>query len=131
MSNTEAIILDSNVLIYSASPGDKRNVINKYLNSRDIVLFASEITRLEVFGYHRLLEIERKGLVAMCESITFIPISQDIINQAILLRQQKRMSLADSIIAATCQVHDVELCTYNVNDFKHLEIKLSELPDVS
>jgi predicted nucleic acid-binding protein len=37
---------------------------------------------------------------------------------AIALRQQRKMSLADSILAATALENDLELVSRNVDDFK-------------
>jgi predicted nucleic acid-binding protein len=44
-----------------------------------------------------------------------------VIQQAIRLRQQKKMKLGDAIIAAaTAVVYDIPLVTRNVDDFKHI-----------
>ncbi len=44
-----------------------------------------------------------------------------MIQQAIRLRQQKKMKLGDAIIAAaTAVVYDIPLVTRNVDDFKHI-----------
>ncbi len=40
--------------------------------------------------------------------------------RAITLRQQRKMGLGDSIIAATALVHGLALVTRNVDDFKHV-----------
>ena len=41
--------------------------------------------------------------------LVVIPISDETINKAIALRQQRKMSLADSILAATASENDSEL----------------------
>jgi len=40
---------------------------------------------------------------------------------AVRLRQAKRMSLGDSIVAATALEHGLELWSVNIDDFKHVE----------
>ena len=47
--------------------------------------------------------------------------TQDIIEYAIGLRQQKKMSLGDSIIASTAIVHKRTLVTRNIKDFLWIE----------
>jgi predicted nucleic acid-binding protein len=59
----------------------------------------------------------------------FFPITKLIIEQAISIRQQKKMSLADSVIAVTCIINNLTLFTYNQQDFQHLDIQLIELPE--
>jgi toxin FitB len=45
-------------------------------------------------------------------------ITAEIISTAIALRQQKRMGLGDSIIAATGLVHTLTIATRNIKDFQ-------------
>jgi predicted nucleic acid-binding protein len=42
------------------------------------------------------------------------------IEQAIQLRQQKRMKLGDAIIAATAVAYNIPRVIRNVDDFKHI-----------
>jgi predicted nucleic acid-binding protein len=44
-----------------------------------------------------------------------------VIVKAVELRQQKRMGLADAIIAATALVHALPLVTRNTMDFQNIE----------
>ncbi len=78
----------------------------------------SVITYIESFGYHSLSEIEREVLddiFALCE---VLPLTQAIAGQSVFLRQQRRMGLGDSIIAATAITHDLTLVTHNTEDFR-------------
>lgn len=52
-----------------------------------------------------------------------IKISDGILQTAVRLRQQKKMSLGDSLIAATALVHQLTLLTLltrNESDFDHI-----------
>lgn len=46
-----------------------------------------------------------------------IPLDEAVIEQAVALRQQKNVKLADAIIAATAIIHHLPLATQNVRDF--------------
>ncbi len=47
-----------------------------------------------------------------------LPISQDVLDQAVVLRQQRRMTLGNAIIAGTALVHGLTLITRNTDDFR-------------
>ncbi|MGH2563877.1 MAG: hypothetical protein ACRDE5_05160 [Ginsengibacter sp.] len=50
-----------------------------------------------------------------------IPITDELIILAIDYRQNKSMSVADSIIAATAKLYQCDLYTNNVSDFKNIK----------
>ena len=109
------MLLDSNVIIYATSSeyGHLIAFFQKYIDN----LCASDISYVEVLGYHKLTAEDAKALVAFFDSLTLLPLSRDIINQAIRLRQTRRMSLGDSLVAATALSHDLPLATRNTSDF--------------
>lgn len=109
-------LVDSNILIYAAKP--EYPDLKELLEQEDIAV--SELTRLEVLGFHNLTEEAEEYFNAVFALVTIIPISQDIINRAIELRQQSNMKSADSIIAATALLHCTELITRNTGDFDHI-----------
>ncbi|WP_198648743.1 hypothetical protein [Cyanothece sp. BG0011] len=47
-----------------------------------------------------------------------LPISQAVINQAVRLKQLRKMSLGDSIIAGTALVYNLTIITRNIDDFR-------------
>lgn len=53
--------------------------------------------------------------------ITVFPVSQTVIENAVTLRQQRKMSLGDAIIAATALEYRQTLVTRNVKDFEWVE----------
>lgn len=111
------ILIDSNILIYSAH--------EKYRYLRDLFkqenVFVSIITRLEVLGYHRITLKQITYFDAIFKVVEILQIDNALIEQAISYRQKKSMSVADSIIAATANIYNVDLYTNNVADFKSIK----------
>jgi len=110
------LLLDSNILIYSASPSAE--ILQNWLSENS--LYISDITLLEVLGYHRLSKSDLdyfEDFISYCNQIS---ISPGIIKKAISLRQSKAMSLGDSLIASSAFVFKIPLVTLNIKDFKHI-----------
>ncbi|MBL7818574.1 MAG: type II toxin-antitoxin system VapC family toxin [Saprospiraceae bacterium] len=72
---------------------------------------------LEVLGFPALTPLDKAYFESAFAILNVKDISLPIINQAILLRQMRRMSAGDAIIAATAIHYNIELCTRNVSDF--------------
>ena len=79
------------------------------------------MTRLEVFGYHKLNIADRIDLTRLFALTRIYPVSSAIIDVAISLRQQRKMSLGDAVIAATALEYRQTLVTRNVKDFDWVE----------
>ena len=109
------MLLDSNILIYGADGGEPG--LDAILDRTDLV--AASVTRIETLGYHRLGETERLWLAEAFSRMKILPLDDAVMERAIALRQERKMGLADAIIAATALVHGLELVTRNVDDFKH------------
>jgi hypothetical protein len=67
-----------------------------------------------------LSEARRARLQEIVESLVELEMNDPVVQRAIALRRQKKMNLADAIIAATALVHDVPLVTRNGEDFRHI-----------
>jgi toxin FitB len=111
------ILLNSNIVIYAAGPEYKK--LREWLRRKPIVI--SDLTKLEVLGYHLITDVEFAWFTGFFDRIRSIPISSEIIEAAIPLRRSNKMSLGDSVIAATALVHGLELCTNNQKDFETVE----------
>lgn len=72
---------------------------------------------LEVLGFHRLDTQSKRYFENVFYSLAIIPISEELHNAAITLRQQRKLSAGDSLIAATALHYDYSLYTRNTGDF--------------
>lgn len=107
------ILLDSNIAIYSVKPSydNVRQALANYEFS------VSAISEVEVLGYHSFDPIDKRNLELMFASMTIFDVDRMVIKQAIALKQQKKMSLGDSIIASTALLQGLPLMTRNISDF--------------
>jgi len=107
------MLLDSNIIIYSAQPenGFLRQLIAERASA------VSAVSYVEVLGYHRLTETERRYFEAFFAEARALPLSQPVLDEAVRLRQAKKIKLGDSLVAGTALLHDLTLVTRNVDDF--------------
>lgn len=106
-------LLDSNLLIYSANP-DSSFLRPLVLNPDNYV---SAISQVETLGFHKLTAADATYLNSVFAILGILPVSQAIILRAIILRQQRRLSLGDALIAATALEYDLAVATRNTADF--------------
>lgn len=111
------MLLDSNIIIYSFRPEYQK--LQQFVKNREI--FCSAISCVETLGYHKLSDDEKYYLQRFFNTVLVLPVTNEIITTAIEIRQQRKMSLGDVIIAATALEHRQTLVTRNVKDFEWLE----------
>ena len=107
------MIFDSNIIIYSVRP--EYPGLLRLL--RRLAPSVSAISVVEVLGFHKLAAADRADFETFFAATELLPITDDVIGQAVTLRQARKMSLGDAIIAATALVFGHELYTHNVKDF--------------
>ena len=64
----------------------------------------SAVSYVEVLGFHKLTEADRVTLEEFFAAATVLPITQDVLNRAVKLRQARKMTLGDALIAATAMM---------------------------
>ena len=81
----------------------------------------SIISKLEVLGYHKITAEQIKYFEAVFSVIDILPVSDEVINQAVKYRQKKSMSVGDAIIAASAKIFKCDLYTNNMEDFINIK----------
>ncbi len=111
------MLVDSNIIIYAAMP--EHAALRQFIAEHAPAV--SAVSYVEVLGYHRLTAAERDALGAFFVAARILPLSDAVLDQAVQLRQQKKMSLGDALVAATAVVHRLTLVTRNTDDFKWID----------
>lgn len=108
------MLLDSNIIIYAAQP--EHSFLRTFIAENET--WVSALSYVECLGYHLLKEPERQHLQEFFQAARLLPISQQVLDQTVALRQQQKRTLGDSIIAGTALVHELVLVTRNTEDFQ-------------
>jgi len=109
------VIFDTNVLIYLSKyqiPVEKLSID---------VAGISIISKIEILGYQFKNIEEHDLLTEICNIIEVVPLSDEIADATIKLRQKHRIKTPDAIIYATALVKNVPLLTNNIKDFISLD----------
>lgn len=109
------MILDSNITIYSARP--EYIQLARYLQTNQALVRVSLISTIEVLGFSRLTSKDKLTFETYLASVEILPLGREVITEAIQLRQQRKRSLGDSIIAATALLYNLPVLTNNTPDF--------------
>lgn len=109
-------IFDSNLIIYSS--------LEKYSQLRPLItgpdVFVSAITIIETLGYHQLPTDDKLYFESFFRWANVLPITEFVISKATEIRQKRKMSVGDCIIAATALQLGFALYTNNAKDFLHI-----------
>ena len=85
------MLLDSNIIIYSALP--ENEFLLELIAAKPPAV--SGISFVEVLGYHRLGEADRKFFEDFFAEIRILPLSQPVLDEAVRLRQDRVGGFAD------------------------------------
>lgn len=76
------MLIDSNIIIYAAQ--EAHDDLRRFVAQNAPTV--SAVSYVEVLGYHRLTEQERQHFEAFFVAATILPLSQDVLEQAVKLR---------------------------------------------
>jgi len=108
------ILADSNIVIYAAKGihPELRDFVRKEAPA------FSAVSYVEALGYHHIDDIEKRYLEKFFAVARVFPISDEVVEEAVRLRQMRKMGLGDAFSAGTALVHGFRLATRNVQHFR-------------
>ena len=109
------MLLDTNIIIYGSQ--DRHARVSQFIQNQPFRI-VSIVSYVEALGFHSLPEAERQSLERFFGEAQILPLTDNIADQAIALRRQRRIGLGDAIIAATAITHNLALVTRNTEDFR-------------
>lgn len=113
-------IIDTNILIYHLAgvlTDQAEATLADALESGSCI---SIITRIELLGWRKHSPDSLKAAEALLQSVSEIPLHEEIIRLCISFRQNYPIKLPDAIIAATARYTKVPLMTRNMTDFERV-----------
>ncbi len=113
-------LIDSNIFIYAGNAASNEEESYRFLTGLGSFYYAS-VTKIEVLGYHELDSEDKEILELLFMKGREIQLSKRVKEKAVELKQERKMSLGDSIIAASALIRAAILVTRNVDDFDHID----------
>jgi predicted nucleic acid-binding protein len=110
-------LIDSNLIIYAAQ--SEHDELRGYI--ADEAPFVSVMSKVETLGYHGLDTDEKAFLEDFVGAAAVLPVSQNVVEEAIRLRQKRNMSLGDALIAGTATSRELRVVTHNTGDFDWID----------
>ena len=114
--------LDTNAIIYYLKNDLGAVSALEPLFARDVALYVSAITELELFSSPTLTEKDMAAISQLLTSVAIIPVDSRLARFAGYLRRLYRLKTDDSAIAATALLTHTTLVTRNIEDFHHIPI---------
>ena len=113
-------LIDTNILIYHTEGSQVTidllsNLITEHCFNISI------LTKIEFLGWDKHTPEGFKKCKKLIELANIYSLDEEIANKAIELRMQRKIKLADAVIAATALLNKLILATRNVDDFKRIK----------
>lgn len=118
-------VIDTNILIYHLAGVLTDQAEVTLANALGSGSYISIITRIVLLGWRKHSSDSLKAAETLLQSVSEIPLHEQIIQLCISFRRNYPIKLPDAIIAATAQHIKVPLMTRNMADFERVpELKM-------
>lgn len=114
-------VFDSNILIYHLNEKLDTAAEAFLEEALEEGAYISVITRIEILGWPGQSAETARRAKGFLDQFSEQALSDEIAERCIALRQQRRIKIADAIVAATAQQLNCPLVTRNTDDFKWIE----------
>ena len=111
------MLLDSNIIIYASKPGYQ--TIREFISGKNLAV--SAVSYVEVLGFNNLSIKEKQYYEEFFSLVTILPLSWGVLTKAVGIRQCRKTTLGDSLVAASALEFNLTLVTRNVDDFKSID----------
>jgi toxin FitB len=110
------MLLDTNIVIYACQAGGQ--ALSPWSHHPNAAV--ASVTWIEALGFKGIQTTEEIAVRGVLSHLMTYALDEEIIQKAILLRQQHSVKLGDAIIAATALEYGVPLVTRNESDFNKI-----------
>ena len=113
-------IIDTNILIYHLAGVLTDQAEKTFADALENGSSISIITRIELLGWRKHSPNSMKAAELLLQSVSEVPLHEEIIRLCISLRQNYPIKLPDAIIASTARYANAPLMTRNMTDFERV-----------
>lgn len=110
-----SIVLDTNIVLYLLNGDDElASILNK------MQLYISIISEIELLGYQEISNEDKIKIKYFLSECTIVPLTNEIKNLCIDIKQTSKVKTPDAIVAATSIYYQIPLITSD-KDFEKIQ----------